>query len=245
MKKLLQILLSVILVLSTVLFASACTLTDEDGNIETPITKGYNVRFDTNGGTSVESKKVSVLTNAPTTSKTDYLFDGWFLDSALKNEAKFPLELNYDTTLYAKWVKLADTQNFSPSVIKWWSGNESSVVYYITPSGFELEKLATLDYSMQIEVSYKVHYEKDYNVPLDIGYLGAPKYEIYITNSDGLGISDEDIKTELTKVSQTALYTSKVVDLINQRIKLEFSTDNIQNKIHFTDIVVSYKCVKN
>lgn len=177
MKKLLQILLSIILVLSTVLFASACTVTDEDGNIETPITKGYNVRFDTNGGTSVETKKVSVLTNAPTTSRTDYLFDGWYLDSGLRNEAKFPLELNYDTTLYAKWLKLTDTRLLSATSIKMWEGSNSSATYYITPSGFDLEKLASLNYLLEIKVSYKVYYVKDYNAPLDIGYAGAPNLQ--------------------------------------------------------------------
>ena len=270
MRKLLQISLIVILVLSTVLFASACEYDEENGgginssnsstltsdnndsindggncSIDMPLAKEYTVQFDVNGGSEIPSEKTTSLKTAPSTYRKDYLFDGWFLDSALRNEVKFPLDIENDTTLYAKWVKLADTQHLQSSVIKCWSGNESSAIYYITPSGFELEKLATLDYSMQIEVSYNVHYEKDYNVPLDIGYAGAPKYEIYVINSDRLGVAEEDVKTELTKVSKTITYTSNVVDLINQRITLEFSTDNIQNKIHFTNIVVSYKCVEN
>ncbi len=245
MKRLIQLFSSIVLLALVACCISSCTIINSDGDIDVITTNTYTVQFDSNGGTSVKSQKTNVLKNAPSTSRTDYLFDGWYLDKTFTNQAKFPLEIKRDTVLYAKWIKLTDKIYCESACLKMWTGNNSSAMYYITPSGFEMDKLASLDYSMQIKVSYNVHYVKDYNVPLDIGYAGAPKYEIYILNQDGVGEIQENIKTQTSKVAKTATYKSKIVNLKDQRITLTFSTNNIQNLIYFTDIVVEYRCVKN
>lgn len=144
-----------------------------------------------------------------------------------------------------KPLKLEDSRNCNGCTIKFLDDNLSSNAnYYITPNGFEMDKLAEKGYYMTITVTYKVKYTKDYDVLLDIGYAGSPKYEVSITNSDGLGRFQEDLPTTKTAVEKTISYTQSVSDLKSMRLILSFSTDNVQNRIHFSDIVVEYKCYK-
>ncbi|MBQ8885222.1 MAG: InlB B-repeat-containing protein [Clostridia bacterium] len=215
---------------------------DKEGDIVSPVEKNYTVNFVENGGNEVDSTKVKVLTSAPKTSRAGFLFDGWFMDSDFTNAARFPLTVAYDMTLYAKWIKLTDTMYCTSCSIKDWAGYDPAVTWYITPSGFEMRKLAEMGYTMRITVSYSVYYEKDYDLP--IGYAGSPKYEVYIFNSDGLGTAEEDLKTTSKYTAHEVYFTCKVVDLLNQQIKLTFSTNNIQNIIHFKSIIISYECFK-
>ena len=65
-----------------------------------------------------------------------------------------------------------------------------------------------------------------------------------------MGVSTENLydKQELlaivTKVKKTFSIKDYVADLKDMRLMLMFSTDNVQNIIYFTDIVVTYKCYK-
>ena len=142
-------------------------------------------------------------------------------------------------------LKLEDTKYLQNCSIKFLDGDYSAAAtYYITPSGFEMEKLAERNYYMEITVSYNVYYKKDYDVLWDIGYAGSPRYEISISNEDGLGKMDEDLPTTTKKVKKTFSIKDYVADLKDMRLMLMFSTDNVQNIIYFTDIVVTYKCYK-
>lgn len=66
------------------------------------------VNFDTNGGSSVNSQEVvkgSSIEKPATPTKAEYIFDGWYLDSGLTQPVNsFPLTINSNTTLYAKWL---------------------------------------------------------------------------------------------------------------------------------------------
>ena len=142
-------------------------------------------------------------------------------------------------------LKLEDTKYLKDCSIKFMDSDYSSgATYYITPSGFEMDKLAERNYYMQITVTYYVYYKKDYDVLWDIGYAGSPRYEISIMNEDGYGQMDENLPTTTSKVKKTFSIKKYVADLKNMRLMLTFSTDNIQNIIYFTDMVVSYKCYK-
>ncbi len=142
-------------------------------------------------------------------------------------------------------LKLNDTRRCTNSSIKFMDKSQSSsVTYYITPTGFELNRLSEQGYTMRISVSYEVYYKKDYNVLWDIGYAGSPKYEIYLLNDDGLGSIQENLTTKKQKADRTISYISTATDLLNTKITLTFSTDNIQNIIYFENIVVSYTCYK-
>lgn len=66
------------------------------------------VNFDTNGGSSVNFQEVvkgSTIEKPATPTKAEYIFDGWYLDSGLTQPVDgFPLTINSNTTLYAKWL---------------------------------------------------------------------------------------------------------------------------------------------
>lgn len=66
------------------------------------------VNFETNGGSSVNSQEVikgSSIEKPVTPIKAEYIFDGWYLDSGLTQPVDgFPLTINSNTTLYAKWL---------------------------------------------------------------------------------------------------------------------------------------------
>ena len=142
-------------------------------------------------------------------------------------------------------LKLNDTVNCKGCKIKFFDSDyDPSVSYYITPNGFEMEKLEERGYYMEIKVTYNVYYKKDYDVPWDIGYSGSPDYDISIRNSDYMGKSESDLSTSTSKVSRDFTLRASIADIKNQRWILSFSTNNSQNIIYFSDIVVTYRCYK-
>lgn len=67
----------------------------------------YTVEFDTNGGSSVSSKKVgkNAVVSAPgAPTKSGYTFDGWYTEKALVYKYDFSSPVTGNLTLYAKWV---------------------------------------------------------------------------------------------------------------------------------------------
>lgn len=66
----------------------------------------YTLTFNANGGSSVmpiTREEGSVIDlSAYSSSKTGYIFDGWYLDAELKNKAT-QITLDSNTTVYAKW----------------------------------------------------------------------------------------------------------------------------------------------
>ncbi len=212
-----------------------------EDKIETGI-KNYNVKFEANGGTRVDTLKISKLTAAPSTSKEGYLFEGWYLDQGLTVAAIYPMDINEEVTLYAKWLRVFDQQRCVSTDIKMFFDGDLGVTYDITPNGFDLETLAKRGYTITISVTYEVWYVKEYDIPWDIGYAGAPQYEAYILNSDDRGRIITDISTRKTAEQKEISYTSQASSLINEKIRLKFSTDNIQNRIYFDNILVTYRC---
>lgn len=75
----------------------------------------YTVEFVTNGGTPVEDFVGTVIETSPSTTKDNADFVGWFLDRECTRQARFPLELTDDITLYAKWEA---HQDISPSEVE-------------------------------------------------------------------------------------------------------------------------------
>ena len=66
----------------------------------------YNtVSFETNGGSSIVEKSCAVIEVSPTTLRDDYNFIGWYFDKDLTRLVTFPLSIDSDMTLYAKWEK--------------------------------------------------------------------------------------------------------------------------------------------
>lgn len=66
----------------------------------------YTVHFESNGGTAVSDFTGNEIKSVMTPFKEDYTFAGWYLNAEFSGEAvSFPLSLNADITLYAKWNK--------------------------------------------------------------------------------------------------------------------------------------------
>ena len=74
--------------------------------------------------------------------------------------------------------------------------------------------------------------------------MGAPQYEVAILNTNGEGAIKDNLTTTTSKKERTIAYSSTIKELENDTIKLTFHSDNIQNIVHFSSIVVTYQCVK-
>lgn len=67
--------------------------------------QNYTVSFETNGGDQIESYKTGIISEIPNTSRTNYIFGGWYLTSDFSGEpVNFPFTVSKPTTLYAKWL---------------------------------------------------------------------------------------------------------------------------------------------
>ena len=70
------------------------------------VTQNYIVRFDTNGGSSVNSQKVvegNLAVEPKNPTRDCYDFVGWYTDSSLTKKYNFNTPVTSDITLYAKW----------------------------------------------------------------------------------------------------------------------------------------------
>ncbi len=251
MKKVLSFIM-LIIVLSSSIFTGCDESRKEGGSDKTDKTGGissiiyHTVKFETNGGTSVSAKSIKTLTKAPSTTKSGYIFDGWFRDENLTVAVVYPLDIDNDMTLYARWVKKEDTINCTNGSIKFMdSSYDSTLSYNISPRGFDYDRLAELEATgMKITVTYTVYYRKDYDVWLDIGYAGSPKYEVAISNSKGVGQLKSDLSTSTSENTRTISVATTFDYFKNDSIFLTFGTNNIQNVIYIKNIKVEYECGK-
>ena len=83
-------------------------------NPSTPTTTTYTVKFEVNGGSTVNDKetvdgKISAPTN-PT--RKDYNFEGWYRDAELTNPFDFNSTITSNITLYAKWSHIDEVSYF-------------------------------------------------------------------------------------------------------------------------------------
>ncbi len=253
MKKLICVVIMVLnlLLLSFLLYScdndTGLDLDNDDKNdIEIPVpdVRKYNVTFETNGGTSISEQNASVIQKSPNTTKEDHVFLGWCIDESLNTAVQFPLDVEKDMTLYAKWLRISQTSTCKNTSLKFLDDRTGSATYDISPSDFDLDALDKNGYFLRIEVTYDVYYKKDYDVPFDIGYAGSPKYEVSIYNSDLIGVLDEDMSTSKTTKTRTIKIEDYTTNLKNTKLRLTFSTDNIQNIIYFKNITVQYTCVR-
>jgi len=87
-----------------VLLSVFCLLTSCENPLFVEATKLYEVSFETNGGTKIDSYHTEQIEKSPETEKEGYTFDGWYKNSSLTEKIEsFPLKIESNTTLYAKW----------------------------------------------------------------------------------------------------------------------------------------------
>lgn len=118
---------------------------------------GFKIIYNTNGGNKIEDANVckgcgpSAYSNLPTPTKSDYIFAGWYYDSALTKKVTATSTRDveepghYDSngcyipdgkvTLYAKWIKIEHNIDCSSILIK---GGSLEIIYN-TNGGNKLE----------------------------------------------------------------------------------------------------------
>ena len=233
-----RVILSCLIIFTSCVFVSC---KDNNGN-KKDLINNHTVSFDTNGGSYITSVRVKTLVNPQTPTKTNYLFDGWYLDKYINNLAIFPLDVNYDLTLYAKWIKLTEKFYCKDFNIKMWFDGDPGVSFNIDLSDIELSKLSQKGYKISFNISYNVYYKKDYTLP--IGYKGSPRYEVSILKGDLTAMIDENLPTTTTATYKKNTFNTNIGNIIGEKLYLCFSTNNIQNIIYFKNILVEIKCYK-
>lgn len=220
------------------LVLSLCSCTDRNQ-------KTYTVNFNSNGGTAVATQEIGTLTEAPQTTREAYAFCGWYLDQEFKMPVTYPMQVEKDMTLYAKWTKDTDQLCLANAAVKFDVENEYNykAEYNIIPPQMDIQALANQGYSIQIDVTYEVYYVKDYNVALDLGYMGAPDHDVLIVDPYDDGEIRENIPT--TKEPQTNCVSTVIsaADLLNRSFYLKLLTYNMQNVVYFQNIVINYICL--
>ncbi len=103
----------------------------------------YTVSFVSNGGNAASSQLVlpNQLATAPAVTRSNYVLEGWYTNSALTQAFSFATPVNSDLTLYAKWrpngVFGQDGYGYSGIVANPKSVNNPLMTGYNTwPSGF-------------------------------------------------------------------------------------------------------------
>ncbi len=131
-------------------------------------------------------------------------------------------------------------ENFS---IKFSTSTDSTKAFAVAPQDLDWDALAEEGYkNVRITVHYKVRFEKQWNIGL--GYLGAPRYDVSILNSDGEGESLVAMETDTELKSKGISRTMSLEEVANKEITLTFTTTNLQNLISFEDITVEYTVKK-
>lgn len=80
--------------------------TDQPGYFRLKTGQSYTITFETNGGSSIESRAVDegiILTKPQDPTKAGHTFAGWYTDAALTNAYDFASAVVENMTLYAKW----------------------------------------------------------------------------------------------------------------------------------------------
>ena len=120
-KSLLDSLVSTVESLITEDNANTTTSDTKKDTTETKVTDPVYVRFESNGGSTVEKQKIqkgSVATEPDDPTKSGYTFYGWYADENFTGE-EFDFEntaVNETMTLYAKWVEYVSPRTALPEV---------------------------------------------------------------------------------------------------------------------------------
>ena len=239
-----------LLLLSFSLFLNACSFNDKTSKTQTEednvFIKNHTITLVDDYGYSekvyVDDGKALKISHEP--SKKNYIFTGWYTDKSHSTLYDFTRPVKNNFTLYAGYTLSYTSKSIKDFRIKSSISENSSASYNITPYNFDLEYLKKQGYGIKITVIYSYYYVKDYDVLLDIGYAGSPKFEFSIFNTDGVGYFENDLPTKKETQTETYSVVSDISFINNKDMFLKFSTDNIQNLIYFKNITVNIEAVK-
>ncbi len=174
-----------------------------------------------------------------TPQKSNYTFNGWYTDSNCTVAYDFSRPVTTSFKLYAGFVLTTKTIKCQDIKLKALSGAyDNDETFALSLVGFDYDYLEKNNMGLRFNITYTVKYKKDYDVLWDIGYAGAPKYELSLINSDFDGYFEVNLTTTTKGKQKNYIYTTPLYFTEGQQISLIFSTDNVQNIITVSDIVV-------
>ena len=195
---------------------------------EVEVTDPVNVRFETNGGGTIDKQKIQKGTtatepDAPT--KTGYTFYGWYTDAEFSGEEfDFDTTVSESMTLYAKWEKHLDARTERPAV-------EEEDDYDPDKDGVEISerffsdtyKAKLLDDSSEDSLFTTKFLEADFaeNVIVSDGETLVSTLKDYI--NEGLSQFEKNLKNSLYKDTVDECYdyylNSQMSSLLVERLK--------------------------
>ena len=195
---------------------------------EVEVTDPVTVRFETNGGGTIDKQKIQKGTtatepDAPT--KTGYTFYGWYTDAEFSGEEfDFDTTVSESITLYAKWEKHLDARTERPAV-------EEEEDYDPDKDGVEISerffsdtyKAKLLDDSSEDSLFTTKFLEADFaeNVIVSDGETLVSTLKDYI--NEGLSQFEKNLKNSLYKDTVEECYdyylNSQMSSLLVERLK--------------------------
>ena len=195
---------------------------------EVEVTDPVTVRFETNGGGTIDKQKIQKGTtatepDAPT--KTGYTFYGWYTDAEFSGEEfDFDTTVSESITLYAKWEKHLDARTERPAV-------EEEDDYDPDKDGVEISerffsdtyKAKLLDDSSEDSLFTTKFLEADFaeNVIVSDGGTLVSTLKDYI--NEGLSQFEKNLKNSLYKDTVEECYdyylNSQMSSLLVERLK--------------------------
>lgn len=195
---------------------------------EVEVTDPVTVRFETNGGGTIDKQKIQKGTtatepDAPT--KTGYTFYGWYTDAGFSGEEfDFDTTVSESMTLYAKWEKHLDARTERPAV-------EEEDDYDPDKDGVEISerffsdtyKAKLLDDSSEDSLFTTKFLEADFaeNVIVSDGETLVSTLKDYI--NEGLSQFEKNLKNSLYKDTVEECYdyylNSQMSSLLVERLK--------------------------
>ena len=176
-------------------------------NVYNPTNPG-TITYEENGGSEVTdvTEAVSYFPNPlPTTTRTNYIFGGWYIDAGFNTEAVAGAPMNGNVTLYAKWAEIpvwayTYTSNVTLSTTGGTSASAAKVKFYGEEGdGYDAIKAGTSSYSGAVKVTVpaqatKLHFHAygwssesiGLTVTAPTGVTVSPSTEISINSNAGL-----------------------------------------------------------
>ena len=231
-----------VLLIALLISLTACGILP--GSSESGSGKAYTVKFDSNGGTPVSDTETNQLTEAPATSKDGQIFCGWYQDSDLKVPVSYPLNVKENITLYAKWTNATERLDCVDSSVQFSYDNSLSyaVTYDAVPKSLDLKALAEQGYYIRIDATYDVYYEKAFDSPFDIGYLGAPDHDVCLMDIEEKGITKSNLPTSTEPTAESISLVVSAAQLFNTKCFLKVMTYNLQNVVYFKNVKITFTC---
>ena len=223
--------------IALVLSVTACGSSGSGG-------KSYTVSFDSNGGSAVADIEAAKLTKAeaPVPTKDTQAFCGWYTDADLKNPVTYPFNVKNDMTVYAKWTNSTEAIECADASVQFSTDDSYKATYLAVPATMDLKGLANQGCFVKIVATYDVYYEKDWDIPFDIGYDGAPYHDAYIVDFDENGVLNKDLSTSTTETTETISLVVSAERLLNTNYYLKLLTYNLQNVVHFKNVKITFTC---